>query len=189
MGAADWLCHCEESHLSLLLEIQWFWFHACRLPQLALCACYSKPWHAEPRWRFTVSITQLEHTALWFSQSIKAWIHSATLVSQGRRLSVTAERWSQQLGCSSDVEPSCDQQCSFVKQVYDQCQMSTLVSCMQMKPADELGSTNKYVRSMLVVPESGQAALFSRKISFSVFRLQFVLGYNWKSRTPSLDYR
>lgn len=58
-----------------------------------------------------------------------------------------------------------------------------------MKPTDELGPTNRYVRSLLVVPESGQAALFSNKISFSVFRLQFVLGYNWKSNRPSLDYR
>lgn len=58
-----------------------------------------------------------------------------------------------------------------------------------MKPTDDLGSANKYVRSLLVVPESGQAALYSRKIAFNVFRLQFVLGLNWKTKTPSLDYK
>eukprot|EP00878_Enallax_costatus_P009408 GHUV01009831.1.p1 GENE.GHUV01009831.1~~GHUV01009831.1.p1 ORF type:complete len:172 (+),score=23.75 GHUV01009831.1:306-821(+) len=78
------------------------------LPKLALCACYSKPWHSQPKWRFT------------------------------------------------------------------------------MKPT---GSANKYVRSLLVIPESGQAALFSRKININVFRLQFVLGFNWKTTTPSLDYK
>lgn len=45
------------------------------------------------------------------------------------------------------------------------------------------------MRSALLVPELGQAALFSRKLTVSVFRLQFVLGYNWKHNTPSLDYR
>jgi len=48
---------------------------------------------------------------------------------------------------------------------------------------------SRYVRSALVVPELGQVALFSSKINISVFRLQFVLGYNWKQRLPSLDYR
>eukprot|EP00882_Tetradesmus_deserticola_P005160 GHRQ01005435.1.p1 GENE.GHRQ01005435.1~~GHRQ01005435.1.p1 ORF type:complete len:211 (+),score=89.28 GHRQ01005435.1:235-867(+) len=82
-----------------------------KLPQLALCACYSKPWQAQPRWRFT------------------------------------------------------------------------------MKPVDLDSRTSQYVRSLLLVPETGQAALFSRKININVFRLQFVLGYNWKQRTPSLDYK
>lgn len=48
---------------------------------------------------------------------------------------------------------------------------------------------SRYVRSALVVPELGQVALFSSKINVSVFRLQFVLGYNWKQQLPSLDYR
>lgn len=48
---------------------------------------------------------------------------------------------------------------------------------------------SKYVRSLLMVPETGQAAVFSSKININVFRLQFVLGYNWKQHTPSLDYR
>lgn len=29
---------------------------ARRLPDLTLCACYSKPWTAQNRWRFTVSV-------------------------------------------------------------------------------------------------------------------------------------
>lgn len=59
----------------------------------------------------------------------------------------------------------------------------------QMKPIRTGGPVSRYVRSLLVVPDSGQAALFSSKINFSVFRLQFVLAYNWKQNTPSLDYR
>lgn len=82
-----------------------------RLPEYTLCACYSKPWSAQNRWRFTV------------------------------------------------------------------------------KPSKEDSPISRYVRSALVVPELGQVALFSSKINISVFRLQFVLGYNWKQRLPSLDYR
>ncbi|WIA33159.1 hypothetical protein OEZ86_006307 [Tetradesmus obliquus] len=82
-----------------------------KLPQLALCACYSRPWHAQPRWRFT------------------------------------------------------------------------------LKPVEHDRHVSKYVRSLLLVPETGQAAVFSSKININVFRLQFVLGYNWKQHTPSLDYR
>jgi hypothetical protein len=59
----------------------------------------------------------------------------------------------------------------------------------QAKPTREGSVVSRYVRSLLLVPELGQAALFSSKINISVFRLQFVLGYNWKRHTPSLDYR
>ncbi|KAF8067322.1 hypothetical protein HT031_002370 [Scenedesmus sp. PABB004] len=83
-----------------------------KLPSLALCACYSRPWHAQPRWRFTAK-----------------------------------------------PQPGA------------------------------LRGADRYVRSLLVVPEQGQAALYSSKIFFSVFRLQFVLGYNWRRGAPSLDYR
>jgi hypothetical protein len=60
---------------------------------------------------------------------------------------------------------------------------------VQVKPSKEDSPISRYVRSALVVPELGQVALFSSKINISVFRLQFVLGYNWKQRLPSLDYR
>lgn len=58
-----------------------------------------------------------------------------------------------------------------------------------MKPGSDESLVSRYVRSALVVPELGQVALFSSKINLSVFRLQFVLGYNWKQQLPSLDYR
>lgn len=60
---------------------------------------------------------------------------------------------------------------------------------LQAKPTKDDALVSRYVRSALVVPELGQVALFSSKINISVFRLQFVLGYNWKQRLPSLDYR
>jgi hypothetical protein len=60
---------------------------------------------------------------------------------------------------------------------------------VQVKPSKEDSPVSRYVRSALVVPELGQVALFSSKINISVFRLQFVMGYNWKQRLPSLDYR
>jgi hypothetical protein len=71
--------------------------------------------------------------------------------------------------------------------------LTTLPLCtalpLQLKPVEHDSRVSKYVRSLLVVPETGQAAVFSSKININVFRLQFVLGYNWKQRTPSLDYR
>lgn len=58
-----------------------------------------------------------------------------------------------------------------------------------MKPSKEDSVVSRYVRSALVVPDLGQVSLFSSKININVFRLQFVLGYNWKQQLPSLDYR
>jgi len=58
-----------------------------------------------------------------------------------------------------------------------------------MKPTSSTGPISKYVRSLLVVPALSSAAIYSNKINFSVFRLQFVLGFNYAKRTPSLDYR
>jgi len=59
----------------------------------------------------------------------------------------------------------------------------------QMKPANECGQMSRYVSKLLVVPYNAQAALYSRKININVFRLQFVLGFNWRTRSPSLDYQ
>jgi hypothetical protein len=59
----------------------------------------------------------------------------------------------------------------------------------QLKPVQGANVASRYVRSLLVVPERRTAALFSAKIPLSVFRLQFVLGYNWERHAPSLDYR
>jgi hypothetical protein len=58
-----------------------------------------------------------------------------------------------------------------------------------VKPSKEDSVVSRYVRSALVVPDLGQVSLFSSKININVFRLQFVLGYNWKQQLPSLDYR
>jgi hypothetical protein len=58
-----------------------------------------------------------------------------------------------------------------------------------MKPTSSTGPISKYVRSLLVVPALSSAAIYSKKINFSVFRLQFVLGYNYAKHTPSLDYK
>lgn len=82
-----------------------------RLKDLAMCACYSRPWERSPRWRFT------------------------------------------------------------------------------MKPTNRESQVSRYVRSLLVVPALSTAAVFSSKIRLSVFRLQFVLSYNWQRKTPNLEYR
>ncbi|GBF99398.1 hypothetical protein Rsub_12331 [Raphidocelis subcapitata] len=82
-----------------------------RVSDLAVCACYAKPWDRTPRWRFT------------------------------------------------------------------------------LKPADKDGPTSRYVRSLLVVPALSTAAVFSSKIRLNIFRLQFVLSYNWARRAPNLEYR
>jgi len=60
---------------------------------------------------------------------------------------------------------------------------------LQLKPVSTDGPISKYVRSLLVMPEDGMACIFSKKIHFNVFRLQFIAGYNWKTSIPRLDYR
>ncbi|KAI8471417.1 MAG: hypothetical protein J3K34DRAFT_417057 [Monoraphidium minutum] len=82
-----------------------------RFADMAIGACYSKPWDRQPRWRFT------------------------------------------------------------------------------LKPSEKDGSVGRYVRSLLVVPALSTAAAFSSKIQLSVFRLQFVVSYNWQRRQPNLEYR
>jgi DNA/RNA endonuclease G (NUC1) len=58
-----------------------------------------------------------------------------------------------------------------------------------LKPADKSGPVARYVRSLLVVPALSTAAAFSSKIQLSVFRLQFVVSYNWERKAPNLEYR
>jgi hypothetical protein len=58
-----------------------------------------------------------------------------------------------------------------------------------LKPAAKDGTVGRYLRSLLVVPSLSTAAVFSSKIRLNIFRLQFVLSYNWARQSPNLEYR
>jgi hypothetical protein len=58
-----------------------------------------------------------------------------------------------------------------------------------LKPSEKDGTVGRYVRSLLVVPALSTAAVFSSKIRMSIFRLQFVVSYNWERNSPNLEYR
>ncbi|GAX77466.1 hypothetical protein CEUSTIGMA_g4910.t1 [Chlamydomonas eustigma] len=53
--------------------------------------------------------------------------------------------------------------------------------------ADE--GIKRVVQKLLIIPTHSQAALFSSKIQLGWLRLQGVVGYNWRTKKPSLDYR
>jgi hypothetical protein len=60
---------------------------------------------------------------------------------------------------------------------------------LQAKPTSEQLLGSKYINKLQVSPLAKTASLFSKKIPISVFRLQFVLSYNWDKHAPLLDYR
>jgi hypothetical protein len=51
---------------------------SCRLPDFTICACYSKPWTAQNRWRFTVRGTSTHQVQMQWSPYSAA---SITLVA------------------------------------------------------------------------------------------------------------
>ncbi|GLC45727.1 hypothetical protein PLESTB_000505200 [Pleodorina starrii] len=62
---------------------------------------------------------------------------------------------------------------------------------LTMKPAeaDEGLRLGRFVQKLLVMPQQRFAALYSRKLGWGFLRCQFVAGYFWDTRRPSLDYR
>ncbi|PNW77284.1 hypothetical protein CHLRE_10g429850v5 [Chlamydomonas reinhardtii] len=47
----------------------------------------------------------------------------------------------------------------------------------------------RFVQKVLVLPQQHFAALYSRKLAWGILRCQFVAGYFWDRKRPSLDYR
>lgn len=60
---------------------------------------------------------------------------------------------------------------------------------MQLKPTDDSPALARHAQKVLVLPQQHMLALYSKKLSYSIFRLQFVAGYFWDRRKFTLDYR
>lgn len=58
-----------------------------------------------------------------------------------------------------------------------------------MKPTDATPVAGGLVQKLLLVPGKHVVALYSRKLSLSIFRLQGVVGFNWQRKQLTLDYR
>ncbi|EFJ44862.1 hypothetical protein VOLCADRAFT_118601 [Volvox carteri f. nagariensis] len=62
---------------------------------------------------------------------------------------------------------------------------------MMVKPeqVDAGWRPGRFIQKALVMPQQRFAAVYSRKLALSFLRLQFVVGYFWDTRRPTLDYR
>ncbi|GIL72469.1 hypothetical protein Vretifemale_2826 [Volvox reticuliferus] len=62
---------------------------------------------------------------------------------------------------------------------------------LQLKPdqVDQGWGPGRFVQKILVMPQQRFTAMYSRKLALGFLRFQFVAGYFWDTRRPSLDYR
>ncbi|GIL72467.1 hypothetical protein Vretimale_4175 [Volvox reticuliferus] len=60
-----------------------------------------------------------------------------------------------------------------------------------LKPdqVDQGWGPGRFVQKILVMPQQRFTAMYSRKLALGFLRFQFVAGYFWDTRRPSLDYR
>lgn len=125
-----------------------------------MCACYSKPWQREPRWRFTVKPGR--HG--WGGRGLDP-LSSSDERDDDDQGAEARPRGSS--GSSSSSSPS----------------LSGLGASVQ-----RLASA--HVRKLLVVPSLSSAMLFTSKVPLlGVLRLQLAAGYNWRRKAPLLEYR
>lgn len=67
--------------------------------------------------------------------------------------------------------------------------------CAQIKPDKDEHPLGRYINKLVVKPSNralgvqGGAYLFSSKIPMWFLRGQFVAGYNWTKKKPTLDWR
>jgi len=147
---------------------------------VALCACYSKPWQRDPRWRFTVKPGRHgwgRGAARSASDDDAEDAEDEARSGGGSGAAAGARRGGGEAlrrRRADDDAPA--------------------AATKSGGGASALGALERlasaHVRKILVVPSLHSAMLFTSKVPvLGVLRLQLAAGYNWRRGRPLLEYR